>query len=216
MYDPISASLHAVGVQSKYAFAFVFAAGAATSIGPCVAPRFLAAAGFAAGEEGATVRVGSMIAGLMAAYAAFGSLAPIAGHLVRFSGVTYAILALALAASGLNALFRAERHVHAGRSSVRNSCGAAFLLGMSFALTVSPCCTPLVFGILAYTSAAGSPLYGSVLLACFALGHALPLVALATGVRRVRLCLNGETRTAGAVVSGTLMLALSAYYAVIV
>jgi cytochrome c biogenesis protein CcdA len=94
--------------------------------------------------------------------------------------------------------------------------GGAMLLGASFALVVSPCCTPLVAGIVAYTSASGSAAYGSLLLVSFALGHALPIIPVAFGVNRAaRLLQRHAVRQAASVVSATLMLALSAYYAVL-
>lgn len=94
------------------------------------------------------------------------------------------------------------------------SAGGALLLGACFALVLSPCCTPVVLAILAYTSASGSAMYGSALLACYALGHAMPLVAVAFGMQNVSAYLQRHfVQQAAAVVGGTLMLAVAGLYA---
>jgi cytochrome c-type biogenesis protein len=100
--------------------------------------------------------------------------------------------------------------------ATRSSAGASFFLGASFALVVSPCCTPVVLGIVAYTSAAGSAVYGGALLACFAFGHALPLFAAACGARVIGSALQRHAvREAAGVLSAALMLALAAYYGIL-
>ncbi|MFN2529636.1 MAG: cytochrome c biogenesis protein CcdA, partial [Candidatus Baltobacteraceae bacterium] len=86
-------------------------------------------------------------------------------------------------------------------------------MGGSFAFVISPCCTPLVVAILAYCSQIHNAFYAAGLLSVFALGHALPIVALASGaglISRVLQRLNLEE--ALQVVGGALMLALCGYY----
>jgi thiol:disulfide interchange protein DsbD len=219
MLDPISQALAAVSSRSAYAVPLVFAAGAASSIGPCVAPRFIAAAGLAAGKtrSRAVGLVFAFVAGLTSTYAAFGAVSSLLGRAVQLSTYTYWAVAVALAAGGCVTLWRGEKTcASAHRHEAGRSAGGALLLGASFALVVSPCCTPLIVGILAYTSAAGSAGYGSLLLACFALGHALPIAAAAFGANGVTRCLQRySVRQAATVVSAALMLGLSAYYAVL-
>lgn len=219
MIDPISQGLTAVSVRSAYAAPLVFLAGAVSSIGPCVAPRFIAVAGLAAGKSRreAVALVLAFVGGLTATYAAFGAVSSLLGRATQLSTYTYVVVAVALAAGGLVTLWRGQGecgHEHAHRAN--GSLGGASLLGASFALVVSPCCTPLVLGILAYTSASGSAAYGSALLACFALGHALPVIGVAFGMNGATTYLQRYgIRQAAGVVSATLMLALSGYYAVL-
>lgn len=219
MFDPVAQGLAAVGTRSAYAAPLVFVAGAVTSIGPCVAPRFIAVAGMAAGKTRARALVlaAAFVAGLTATYAAFGAISSLLARATSFSTYTYVLVAIALALSGLVTLWRGESrcdHVHEPRATQSGS--AAFLLGASFALVVSPCCTPLIAGILAYTSQSGSPLYGSAMLACFALGHALPVLAVASGITGVSAVLGRfSVRQAASVISATLMLGLAAFYAVL-
>lgn len=197
----------------------MFAAGAVTSIGPCVGPRFIAVAGLASGKsrKNALMLVGAFVAGLALAYAAFGAVSSLLGRATQLSTCTYILVAVGLAAGGCVTLWREERCCHAlGHTGAGAGPGGAFLLGASFALVLSPCCTPVVIGILTYTSAIGNAVYGSALLLCYALGHALPIVAVAFGMRGVTGVLERHTmRQAASVVSGTLMLALAAFYGIL-
>lgn len=220
MFDPISQSLAAVGARSAYAPVLVAVAGVVSSIGPCVAPRLIAVAGLSAGKSRvrALGLVSAFVAGLTAAYAAFGAVSSLLGRATQLSTYIYVIVAAVLAVGGIITLWRGQNdcaHAHQ-HPSKKGSIGGALLLGASFALVVSPCCTPLVLGILAYTSAAGSPAYGSGLLACFALGHALPIVAVAFGMNGMTAALQRYgIRQAAGVISATLMLGLAGYYAVL-
>lgn len=219
MLDPVAQGLEAVSARSAYAGPLIFAAGVASSIGPCVAPRFIAAAGLAAGRapRQAMVLVLAFVSGLTLTYAAFGAASTLLSRAAQFSAYTYWTVAAALALGGCITLWRGETscvHLHGAQRNV--SAGAAVLLGSSFALVVSPCCTPLVIGILSYASASGNAGYASILLACFAVGHALPIVAAAFGVNGAsRFLERHAVRQAASVISGALMFALSAYYAVL-
>lgn len=218
MFDPTSQGLMAVSAHSAVAPPLVFAAGAVSSVGPCVAPRFIAIAGLAAGKSRirTAVLAGAFIAGLTVVYAAFGAIAPLLGKVLQFSTYTYAAMAVVLSAAGCLTLWRG--HSACAHSSVRHAggCGGAFLLGASCALVVSPCCAPLVLGILAYSSGSNATGYASALLACFALGHALPALPVAFGVNGItQIAQRYTVLQASCVVSASLMLGLGAYYAVL-
>lgn len=219
MFDPISQGLTAVSTRSGYAPPLVLLAGAVTSVGPCVAPRFIAVAGLAAGKSRrqALVLVLGFVAGLVAAYAAFGAVSSLLVRATQLSTWVYIIVAAALATGGVVTLWRGQnRCAHMHSRARENGAGGALLLGASFAFVVSPCCTPLVLAIVAYTSAAGNPAYGSVMLGCFALGHALPILGVGLGMNGVTSALQRYgVRQAAGVVSATLMLGLAAYYAVL-
>jgi cytochrome c biogenesis protein CcdA len=169
-------------------------------------------------ERGGMTPVISFVFGLIFAYASFGAIAALVGRLLQFSTAIYALLALAMACCGTALLWREPRtECGNGRGAGHHTgAGAAFLLGASFALVVSPCCTPIVLGIIAYTSASGDPLYGSTLLAVFALGHALPVLCVGAGAQRLALILsNGIVKHAVSTTAAALMFALAAYYAVL-
>ena len=213
--DPVASGLRAVNEHSVLAIPLVFLAGLITSVGPCLAPRFIAAAGLAAhgDRKMAIARVGSMMAGLIATYALFGAMAPAIARVGVFSTAIYVCVAGGLLLAGVRTLLLVpakcgHSHPQVGRS------GGAFFLGVSFALVLSPCCAPVLLAIVTYTLSAGTPLYGCALLAAFALGHALPLALSAFGVHRaVTFGFGAFSREAAATVSGALMVALGLYYA---
>jgi cytochrome c-type biogenesis protein len=212
--------MHAVATHEPWAPVLMFAAGAMTSAGPCIAPRFVAAAGLASGGDrrSAFRLVCAFAAGLVVIYAAFGAVGSLLLRAANLSSAIDGALACGLAIAGGRSLWVGDehsQHKHIGETKPM-AAGAAFMLGASFALILSPCCTPLVIGIIAYAAGAGAPLAGSAMLACFALGHALPLAAAAIGAKHAAALLERYTmRRAASVVSGTLMLALAAYYGVL-
>lgn len=217
--DGISQAISATVQARAFAPAVVFVSGVFSSVGPCVAPRFIAVAGLTADKAGVErcALAGAFIGGLVCAYAAFGALAPLVGRMIALSSYMYGTLSITLAFAGAVALWRGNTScAHQHRAALQTSVGGALLLGASFAFVVSPCCTPVVFAILAYTSGAGSSAYACALLACFALGHALPVAALASGTQLVnRYLLRDAVRQAATVVGAALMLGLSMYYAVL-
>lgn len=216
MFDPALQSLAAVSARSSAAPLLLFAAGALTSVGPCVAPRFVALAGLTIGttRRQSLALIAAFVAGLIAVYSTFGAASRLIAGAAALSPYTYAALAVALAVGGFSTLWRADKLcAHAAHERNAGTPGAAFFLGASSGLVISPCCTPLVLGVLAYTTSSGSFAYGSALLAAFALGHALPVIAVGFGVNRIGSILHRYSlRQASAVIGGTLMLGLAGYY----
>jgi thiol:disulfide interchange protein DsbD len=194
-----------------------FGAGALTSAGPCVAPRYLTLAAIVHGAARPWSVIVTYVGGLVAAMIALGLTLDVLTRLRDLAGVIDVGLALALATAGLATLARgatcAPHHAHRPHAL---GAGGVALLGASGALVVSPCCTPVLLGI-AGLAVTGSRVGGAtLLLTAYALGHALPLLLTgAVGTPLVRAFATFAGTHAPATVSGTLMLALAAYYAVI-
>jgi cytochrome c biogenesis protein CcdA len=215
--DLLGEGLRAVGTRSPLAYPFVFAAGAVTSIGPCAAPRYIAVAALAQTARRPWTIVAAFCAGLIGAYVALGLGASAVASLWSASAMTYAAFAAVLAAGGIVTLMRADGRAacsHDGAARARRvSAGGTFLLGAASAFVVSPCCTPVVAGIAGLTMTSGRAADGVTLLAAFACGHALPVVAAgALGTRLSGALRSAATSQAPAIVAGSLMLALAAYY----
>ncbi len=194
----------------------VFCAGVAGSAGPCLAPRFIAAAGCAGADPRHAGRiVAAYLAGLIAAYGCLGYAIGLVANLIQLSSWTFAILAISFTLAGIAGLVRADGvdcapHAASPRGT---SLGAIFLVGASSALVLSPCCTPLVSAIGAYGAAEGRPLHAAMLLAVYALGHGLAPASLALGLRSLatplrRFALNQATAIAG----NAILLVLGGYY----
>jgi len=210
----------AISGRSAFAAPLVFAIGVASSIGPCVAPRFLALAACVTGNKNVARTVLSFISGLVVAYLLFGVAISLLSDLQIFASSIYVIVAGALVIGGLYTLW----HARTTHDACEHPAGPKLLtwwrtalFGASFAFVVSPCCTPVVIAILVITARMGSPLFGMLLLAIFALGHSVPLIACGVAGARFNAFLSRfRLDQAAAIASGTLMLALGAYYVVLV
>jgi thiol:disulfide interchange protein DsbD len=218
--DLVGDALAAVAARSALAYPLATAAGIVTSIGPCAAPRYIAVAACAHAARRPWAIVAAFICGLVCAYVALGVAAGAIGALWAASAPLYTLLAVALAVSGVVTLARAGggSHSHcAVRHGERNaSSGGIFLLGASSAFVVSPCCTPVVAGIAALTMSSGHGADGVFVLAAFACGHALPVLAAGALSTRLSAALRRiATSQAPSIVAGSLMLALAAYYGVL-
>jgi cytochrome c biogenesis protein CcdA len=220
--DLLGEGMHAIAMRSVLAYPFVFAAGAATGIGPCAAPRYVAVAALA----GATSRPWTVLApfgaGLAGAYAVLGLATGTLAALWSASRAVYLALAIGLAVSALATLMRDGARSHGACTTrraaapARASTGGVFLLGASSAFVVAPCCTPAIAAIAGLTVTSGHVADGAALLAAFGCGHALPV--LATGALASRLTMivrRLDAAGATAVVGGGLMLALAAYYGIL-
>ena len=214
MSDAIGDALRAAAAGSPSAYPLVFVAGLATSIGPCVAPRYVAVAALAQASRRPVVIVGAFVAGTALTYVALAIVAAAVGQLWSASHAVYAGFALILAVAGVAALVRADgrrgcAHLHA-------RAGGPFLLGATSALVVSPCCTPVVAALAGLTALAGHTGTAIALSATFALGHGSPLIAAGLlGARIAPLFARAAASQAPGIVSGALLLALAAYYGIL-
>ncbi len=186
-------------------------AGAATSIGPCVAPRYLALAAMI-GNRRPYVTVVAFTAGIVVATVVLGAGAGLAAALIANVTLIDALVAATLIAFGLVTLVREPQHcTHHAPAAPRAS--GAFALGAASALVVSPCCTPLIVAFAGLGAFEREPLVAALALAAFALGHAAPLVlAGAAGTAFARPIRAFAATAAPAVVSGSLTIALGCYY----
>lgn len=221
MMDAVGSALAGAASHSPLAPALALVAGVASSFGPCVAPRLVAIAGLTAGLTGVKrwLRVGAFVAGLCAGYVGLGVITGALSYAAEYATYLYAGLALGLTIWGLVQLLRPPHGVACaatGISSARLSLGASFLAGSGFAIVASPCCGPIAVAIAGMTVASGSVAYGALLLASFALGHAVPLFGTAAGAARLRALLGTRRlEDATATVTGALTLALGGYYALL-
>jgi cytochrome c biogenesis protein CcdA len=217
MMDPLAVAVDAVSHGDTTRVPLVALAGLLTSIGPCVAPRYVALAALLHGPR-RMLTVAAFVAGLMLAYAALGFAAGLLGMLAAYTSLLDAGLAAALGCMGLLTLLRANGvHAHAAMAEPPRRLSAVFSLGAASAFVLSPCCTPVVAAVVGFSSVDVSPLARIALLCAFALGHAAPLLVLGPAGSLVTQRLQHWTAgSAPAIVSGTLMLALAAYYGLLV
>ncbi len=220
MPDVNSAAMGFVAHGSSWAWPLVFIAGVVSSLGPCTSPRIVALSSLVLRSRNPVLVGSAFIGSTIATYAFFGVVGSLVRDLVGYASWIYAGVAVAALAGGIVTLVGANVHrheEHVRERPERNAFSAAFLAGVGFALMVSPCCTPILVVIVAYTSAHGNVAQGSGLLAVFGLGHAVPLlVALAGGRALVGRLWASRWAQGMQVGAGTCMMALGAYYALLV
>lgn len=193
--------------------ATAFTAGLATSVGPCVAPRYLALSAIAARATGAArwFRIGSFVAGLLLCYALLAATASLIGRLTALSHIVYVALALGFLVFGLYALVVRRSYAHAPHR--QSSCTGALVSGSALGLVLSPCCSPVIAMLAAVGLSSGSLAASLGDALAFTAGHVVPLVTIGFGFSALERL--GPARTfsgAGTTISGGLALALAAYY----
>jgi cytochrome c biogenesis protein CcdA len=195
--------------------AAAFMAGLTTSVGPCVAPRYLALASLVAktNTRQRWVRIMCFIIGLMLSYGLLATTAWLFGAILALSRFVYLGLALSFLVFGLRALTTRESSSH---QCARSSAGSAVLTGGALGLVFSPCCAPVVGTMASVAAASGSLVAALAGTFAFAAGHVAPLVAAGLGLKigdRLRFppALEGAIGTIGA----GLALALACYYGIL-
>jgi cytochrome c-type biogenesis protein len=214
--DVVATAVRAAAEGSPLAPLFAGAAGVVSSVGPCAAGRFVAVIGLTAraGNEQRRIRVVAFVAGLCLCYVLLGSLAGALARLASYSTQLYAALSAVLVVVGMTTLVRRSHQCSEEPHRSRPQRGLLFLLGLGFGSIVSPCCGPIAIAMAGIGIAAGNTSRGALLLAAFAVGHSLPLLALLGAGRGADRMMRGA-EPALATVGGTLMIALGAYYAVL-
>lgn len=215
--DVVSAALHGAGKASVAGPALAFAAGAASSFGPCIGPRLLTLAALCSRHRGARrwATAGVFTAGLCAGYAIVGTVAGAAGLVSAFSPALYRTVSLVAVAGGVWTIMRRSEPACC-EAKPRIEGGAGFFAGLVSAGVTSPCCGPIGAAMAGVAAASSGPRYAAVILCAFALGHVLPLAAVGAISLRLRGSLaRAAASGAGATISGALMVAAGAYYAVL-
>ena len=125
--------------------------------------------------------------------------------IVRVAGV--GIIVLGLAMTGLVRVPLLYREWRADLATVPRGPRGAFPLGMAFAAGWTPCIGPVLATVLATAAAAGTAVWGGVLLAAYSIGLGVPFVLLAVGFTRARGSLEWLRRHGRAIeVGGGLVL----------
>jgi cytochrome c biogenesis protein CcdA len=189
-----------------------FAAGLATSVGPCVAPRYLLLTALLGNSYGwaRIVRIGCFMAGLLACLLCLAFAASWLAKILALSRFIYIVMALAFVACGMNGLV-VKRHY--GHDLQKVSSGSALLAGASLGLIFSPCCMPSIGVLVTLGASTGSPVKAIAMGAAFLAGHMAPLGLAGIGIGTVRgLMPTASLEGPVATISNGLMIALGGYY----
>ena len=187
-----------------------FIAGLASSVGPCIAPRYLMLAGYMT-KDRESGRAWLFLSGCLCGYLIYASAGALIALLRVGTHVIYGLLAFGLIISGVRTLVATPKHPCALKPPPSLSRGAVFLSGLVSSAALSPCCTPIAIALGLQAAQHGGALAAALLLA-FGLGHTLPLsiFTLLSSLRVLRkLSLPHD---ACATVSGSLLMMVGGLY----
>ena len=182
------------GVFLRLTFAVAFTAGLLSFLSPCVLPLIPSYVGFITGLtlEELDVRRGTalvhalwFVAGFSLIFVALGATASALGVLLlqsqvwlaRVGGVVVVLFGLYLLGALRPGFLMRERKLQLARKPL-GYLGSTFV-GMTFGAAWTPCIGPILGAILTLAAAQASVAHGSVLLAVYSLGLAIPFVATA-------------------------------------
>ena len=177
-----------VDERSAFTFLLVFLGGLITSISPCILSMVPLLVGYIGGySEGSKARgfklSFSFIVGMSLTFAIMGFVAAYFGRVFGQVGTYwYYILAAVALVMGLQLLGVLTFNLP-GLKKIplqKTGVGGSLLMGLLFGLVASPCATPVLAVIITYAALQAEPLYGSILLFVYGLGHGIPLLAAGT------------------------------------
>ncbi|HEV3157019.1 MAG TPA: cytochrome c biogenesis protein CcdA [Candidatus Baltobacteraceae bacterium] len=213
--DTLAHTLLRASENPLLAVVSAFAIGMVTGIGPCAATRFIAlitCIGTRRSHRGSSLA--SFIAGSLTASIGIAVAIAAVAPLLMLSRWLDALIALGLTVSGLRILLRpSDAHCAHVPPEAPLSLFGIFLLGASTSLVFTPCCAPVLAAIVAIVAGSGLPHLGVALAMSFALGHLVPPIFVASGAGTLTHRLNTDVSST---IGGTLLLALSAYYGLLV
>ena len=169
----------------------IFLAGLLTSLTPCMLSMLPITIGYIGGYEAksrlqAAAQSVWFSLGLATTLAALGILAAAAGRIYGQIGIGLPIAVSAIAIlMGLNLLELLPLRLPnwGGMEWISKELPEgvrSYLIGLTFGLVASPCSTPVLASLLAYTASTGDPLLGGVLLLTYTIGYVAPLVLAGT------------------------------------
>ncbi len=179
---------------SPVAYAIAFLGGLLAAFTPCTYPVLPVTVGYLGSRSGGSRRRAILLSasyaiGMAFTYAALGMAAGLTGrvfgeataHPLYYFTIGNVCILLSLS------LFDVFRLPIPGFLSRLGGAGTAgeglwgsFLVGACAGIVVGPCTVPVLGGLLLYVGSSGHPVFGATLLFTFALGMALPVVALGT------------------------------------
>lgn len=208
----------------------LFSTGIVSGLSPCTLPTVIFVTAYVSGKtanaednhkanklNGFSLSL-SFVLGIVFILAALGLLAGFAGSLFAEESYLYYIMAGFLIIMGLWMLKAYElpseismfQRINPGKGSGHLG---AFMLGLPFGLTASPCTLPLTASILAYAAVRGDALTGALFLLVFSVGRSLPLLVVGSFsglIKKINKLSSFQNKIE--YISGTVLVVLGLYY----
>jgi len=170
---------------------FVFLAGLALNLTPCVYPLIPITIGYFGGQaEGNTKRLVLLgvlyMLGMALTYSVVGVVTALSGAVFGtllqnpfvITGIAILFVVLALSQFGVYE-FKLPDSLVAKAGGAKGGVFGAFFMGLTMGIVAAPCIGPVVLGLVTYVAAKGDPLYGFLIFFVLALGLGFPYLLLA-------------------------------------
>lgn len=170
---------------------FVFLAGLALNLTPCVYPLIPITIGYFGGQaEGKTSRLVMLgllyMLGMALTYSVVGVVTSLSGAIfgtllqnpVVIIIIVILFIALALSQFGVYE-FKLPDSLVAKAGGAKGGGFGAFFMGLTMGIVAAPCIGPFVLGLVTYVASKGDPLYGFLMFFVLALGLGFPYLLLA-------------------------------------
>jgi thiol:disulfide interchange protein DsbD len=170
---------------------FVFLAGLALNLTPCVYPLIPITIGYFGGQaEGKTSRLFLLgvlyVLGMAITYSVIGVVTSLSGAVfgallqnpVVIIGIALLFVVLSLSQFGVYE-FKLPDALVAKAGGAKGGVFGAFFMGLTMGIVAAPCIGPFVLGLVTYVAAKGDPYYGFLMFFVLALGLGFPYLLLA-------------------------------------
>jgi thioredoxin:protein disulfide reductase len=170
---------------------FVFLAGLALNLTPCVYPLIPITIGYFGGQaEGKTSRLFLLgvlyVLGMAITYSVIGVVTSLSGAVfgtllqnpVVVIGIALLFAVLALSQFGVYE-FKLPDTLVAKAGGAKGGTFGAFFMGLTMGIVAAPCIGPFVLGLVTYVAAKGDPYYGFLMFFVLAVGLGFPYLLLA-------------------------------------
>jgi len=187
--DSVSSPLEKSGILLS--LIFIFLAGLALNLTPCVYPLIPITIGYFGGQaEGKTSRLFLLgllyMLGMAITYSVIGVVTSLSGAVfgtllqnpIVIIGIVLLFVALALSQFGVYE-FKLPDALVAKAGGAKGGAFGAFFMGLTMGIVAAPCIGPFVLGLVTYVAAKGDPYYGFLMFFVLALGLGFPYLLLA-------------------------------------
>lgn len=167
----------------------IFCTGLVGGLSPCTLPTVVFVSAYVSGKKDYSKKKGftlslAFILGIAVMLSLLGMFAGMFGNLLMNKSILNYIIAAILIVMGLWLLKVIEINIDFKLFNYGTKKGSgllgAFLMGIPFGISASPCTMPITASVLAYSASKGSALYGMILMFTFAIGRSVPLLLVGT------------------------------------
>src|SRR3989339_3080 len=204
---------------------FIFLAGLALNLTPCVYPLIPITIGYFGGQaEGKTSRLFLLgvlyVLGMAITYSVIGVVTALSGAVFGallqnpfvIIGIVILFVVLALSQFGVYE-FKLPDALVAKAGGAKGGVYGAFFMGLTMGIVAAPCIGPFVLGLVTYVAAKGDPYYGFLMFFVMAVGLGFPYLLLALFSGKIKkLPRAGDWMEGVKHIFGFLLLGMAIYF----